>query len=643
MQTLKEIREGKGWTANRLAKESGLNPHTIHNIERGKHQPTVPTALSISFALSTCADQIMEFKPQIERLGQPGDLCDCRPDCLGYKIPASNPNSRLQFDIRLSCDGCGEIRTLDTTYTHPHSRYCHLCSARRKGIRHLSRMDNQFAQALTMALEKQHQPPSEIYRDAGLTAETVCRWIRGEKRPTRSRVEALVARLDAPELFEALLAAGIEFHKPKGPEFKYREFTITCVSCQVEWKAPGRLVEQAEKYPNKWKSLRSVDRDALTGQALCQRCSYDDPKRKAAAIKGLMTKGVYVDENDQLVPAQWKGKQKKRARRKGTNQRRVTGRSVLQVLGRHYIGTLSEEQKATARRKARDAKQGTRHRDAALNQMSMAKLSPELNNVTFCECWGCGRWDLVPGVKAGEQPHFHIQCTPEDIAFKRRPTRAHAPDYLNGSYAMAVRYYQGETLASLALEFDYCTRDDNEELLNTNNASVLNRINMFIRGLPADVKAPRATNDSRKRLRRIYRVLTNAKENPEQRMRIQKAKQKKERQRASLQTKLATLTVPQILIYHLTYKPTSMGNPKYLNSSERGGYLSRVSQPKAINQLVTQTGIPKANLNAYLYRARRDPIFVKLVSKADPVWAINPEANWENDALWENFIATVTL
>lgn len=59
---IKELRETKGWSQTKLAKESGLSQSFIHAIEAGKKSPTMRSLWKLSKALGVPISEIIEFK-----------------------------------------------------------------------------------------------------------------------------------------------------------------------------------------------------------------------------------------------------------------------------------------------------------------------------------------------------------------------------------------------------------------------------------------------------------------------------------------------------------------------------------------------------------------------------------------------------
>ena len=63
LEELKRIREEKGWSQVRLAKESGVDRATINQAERGRRSPSIATLESLARALGS---EVGDFFPKIE-------------------------------------------------------------------------------------------------------------------------------------------------------------------------------------------------------------------------------------------------------------------------------------------------------------------------------------------------------------------------------------------------------------------------------------------------------------------------------------------------------------------------------------------------------------------------------------------------
>ncbi len=58
METIKELRERKGWTQLQLANEVGVTPSTIYNWERGRFVPRVGQLRDLAKVLGVRMDEI---------------------------------------------------------------------------------------------------------------------------------------------------------------------------------------------------------------------------------------------------------------------------------------------------------------------------------------------------------------------------------------------------------------------------------------------------------------------------------------------------------------------------------------------------------------------------------------------------------
>lgn len=56
---IKEIRQSKGWSQNRLAKESGVSQSFIHALEAGEKSPTTRTLAKLAKALSVSISELL--------------------------------------------------------------------------------------------------------------------------------------------------------------------------------------------------------------------------------------------------------------------------------------------------------------------------------------------------------------------------------------------------------------------------------------------------------------------------------------------------------------------------------------------------------------------------------------------------------
>ena len=59
---IKELRETKGWTQTRLAKESGVSQTYISELEAGKSVPTIPIVYKLAVALGVKPSDLLDYK-----------------------------------------------------------------------------------------------------------------------------------------------------------------------------------------------------------------------------------------------------------------------------------------------------------------------------------------------------------------------------------------------------------------------------------------------------------------------------------------------------------------------------------------------------------------------------------------------------
>jgi transcriptional regulator with XRE-family HTH domain len=57
---LRRLREARGWSQERAAHESGLNPSHVAKIERGEREPGVRTIAKLSKGLGVSASELFE-------------------------------------------------------------------------------------------------------------------------------------------------------------------------------------------------------------------------------------------------------------------------------------------------------------------------------------------------------------------------------------------------------------------------------------------------------------------------------------------------------------------------------------------------------------------------------------------------------
>lgn len=58
MQTIRELRQARGWTQLELANRLGVTPATVYNWERGKYEPTASMFRRIAQAFGVSMDVI---------------------------------------------------------------------------------------------------------------------------------------------------------------------------------------------------------------------------------------------------------------------------------------------------------------------------------------------------------------------------------------------------------------------------------------------------------------------------------------------------------------------------------------------------------------------------------------------------------
>lgn len=58
LQTIRDLREERGWTQLRLANELGVTPVTIYNWERGRYEPKVSQFRALAKAFGVSMDEI---------------------------------------------------------------------------------------------------------------------------------------------------------------------------------------------------------------------------------------------------------------------------------------------------------------------------------------------------------------------------------------------------------------------------------------------------------------------------------------------------------------------------------------------------------------------------------------------------------
>jgi transcriptional regulator with XRE-family HTH domain len=65
MQTIRELREERGWTQLELGNKLGVTPVTVYNWERGQHMPTASQLRAVARAFSVSMD-VIDFEGPVE-------------------------------------------------------------------------------------------------------------------------------------------------------------------------------------------------------------------------------------------------------------------------------------------------------------------------------------------------------------------------------------------------------------------------------------------------------------------------------------------------------------------------------------------------------------------------------------------------
>jgi len=65
MQTIRELREGRGWTQLQLGNMLGVTPVTVYNWERGQHMPTALQLRALAAAFGVSMD-VIDFEGPVE-------------------------------------------------------------------------------------------------------------------------------------------------------------------------------------------------------------------------------------------------------------------------------------------------------------------------------------------------------------------------------------------------------------------------------------------------------------------------------------------------------------------------------------------------------------------------------------------------
>ena len=64
VQTIRELREARGWTQLELANRLGVTPATVYNWERGKYEPSASKLRQIAQAFGASMDDIALVQEQ---------------------------------------------------------------------------------------------------------------------------------------------------------------------------------------------------------------------------------------------------------------------------------------------------------------------------------------------------------------------------------------------------------------------------------------------------------------------------------------------------------------------------------------------------------------------------------------------------
>lgn len=57
---MKELRKKRGWTQSELGETLGISRQSVHSIETGKYDPSLPLAFRISEVFGVALDKIFE-------------------------------------------------------------------------------------------------------------------------------------------------------------------------------------------------------------------------------------------------------------------------------------------------------------------------------------------------------------------------------------------------------------------------------------------------------------------------------------------------------------------------------------------------------------------------------------------------------
>lgn len=92
---IRQARNERGWSQQKLAEEAGLRRATVNDIENGKANPTLDTLLSIAIALDKPLVSLIPLPPE-ERAKQ-GELPDWIREALKHMIQISNETTQRQI------------------------------------------------------------------------------------------------------------------------------------------------------------------------------------------------------------------------------------------------------------------------------------------------------------------------------------------------------------------------------------------------------------------------------------------------------------------------------------------------------------------------------------------------------------------
>ncbi len=67
MKTIKQLREGRGWTQLKLANELGVTPSTIYKWETGRTEPKVAQLRAVARAFGVSYDDVVLVEEQASK------------------------------------------------------------------------------------------------------------------------------------------------------------------------------------------------------------------------------------------------------------------------------------------------------------------------------------------------------------------------------------------------------------------------------------------------------------------------------------------------------------------------------------------------------------------------------------------------